>query len=146
MAVHSFLADKPTLAEIQATRRATAKYDLPTKLGRAVDKKQAKRDDARQLHAWALAVKVRDGFKDRKTGQRLKRTRELDPLRAEAHHIEPKSNLNTRYDVRNGITLSFHTHDAVERNRLQIVGTTFFVKGGTRYIDATSPVRFKEIA
>lgn len=140
------ISDLPTLAEMQATRRATPKHALPTKLDRAVAKKAAERADEQQLAAWALAVKVRDEWKDRKTGKRVKRTRDLDPLRAEAHHIEPRENLDTRYDVRNGITLAFETHDAVERNKLQIIGTKFFRKNGRRYIDATHPVRWKVLA
>ena len=34
------------------------------------------------------------------------------------------------------------SHEAVERHTLKIEGTAFFTKGGTRYIDATFPVRF----
>lgn len=132
----------PTLAEVNATRRATPKYALTTKLDRAVEKKAAKREDDQKLAVWAKAVKERDGWKDRYTGKKVKRTRELDPLRAEAHHVEPRENKGTRYDVRNGLCLSFATHDAIEMNRLQIVGTKFFQLNGYRYIDCTAPVKF----
>jgi hypothetical protein len=81
-------------------------------------------------------------WKDRKTGVRVRRTRDLDPLRAEAHHIESKDNPDTRYDVRNGVTLSLATHEAVTHNRLTIEGTVWFRKNGCRYIDGTYPVTF----
>ena len=104
------------------------------------------RADERKLAAWALAVKERDGWKDRKTGQRVKRTEiALDPTSAHAHHIASRADEAVRYDIRNGLCLSFATHDAVERNRLRIVGTKFFIKHGKRYIDGTHQVRFKEV-
>lgn len=90
-------------------------------------------------------MKDRDEWKDRKTEQRVRRTHVLAPDSAHAHHIASRDDEVVRYDVRNGITLSFATHDAVERNKLQIVGTKFFTKAGKRYIDATYPVRWKEI-
>jgi hypothetical protein len=116
-----------------------------TKLDRAVAKKGARLTDIKLLRAWALAVKIRDHWKDRKTGVRVLSTRSLDPLRAEAHHIEPKSNRATRYDVRNGVTLSLATHFAVEHGQLRIEGTVFFRKGGCRYIDGTFAVYFVRV-
>jgi len=113
-----------------------------TKLHRAIAKKAARRDDRRKLERWARAVKERDLWKDRKTGVRVLKTRQLDPLRAEAHHIVSKDDKAVRYDVRNGVTLSLQTHQDVEHNRLRIDGTVFFRKGGCRYIDATYPVYF----
>jgi hypothetical protein len=113
-----------------------------TKLDRAVAKKGARLTDVKLLRAWALAVKTRDLWKDRKTGLRVLRTRQVDPLRAEAHHIVSKDDRAVRYDVRNGLCLSLQTHDAVERHQLRIEGTVFFRKGGCRYIDATFPVFF----
>ena len=117
----------------------------PTKLDRAIERKATKRDDDAKLAAWALAVKERDGWKCRKTKKKLTRTRRLDPLRAEAHHIEPRANEATRYDVRNGITLSAVVHEAVEHNKLRIVGTMWFVIAGKRYIDARFPVKFEVV-
>ena len=113
-----------------------------TKLDRAVDKKIARLADAVKLRAWALAVKDRDLWKDRKTGIRVLRTRQLDPLRAEAHHIVAKDDPAVRYDVRNGLCLSLATHCLVEQHRYRIEGTVFFRIGGCRYIDATFPVIF----
>lgn len=123
----------------------TARLRFPkgsTKLDRAVAKKAARVRDAQQLRVWALAVKTRDHWKDRKTGLKVRSTRTLDPLRAEAHHIVSKDDHAVRYDVRNGLCLSLATHEAVELNRLRIDGTVWFRKGGCRYIDATYPVSF----
>jgi hypothetical protein len=123
----------------------TARLRYPkgsTKLDRAIASKAARLLDAKLLRQWALAVKTRDHWKDRKTGKRVFSTKALDPDRAEAHHIEPKSNPVTRYDVRNGICLSLDTHLAVELNRLRIEGTVFFRKDGGRYIDGRYPVTF----
>lgn len=132
----------PTLAELQATPRALRKDQLPTKLGRAIASRAFRLEDQRQLRKWAAAVKARDRWRDRKTGLRVRRCLELDPRRAEAHHVVSKDDWAVRYDVRNGITLSLATHDAVERGQLAIEGTVFFLVAGTRYIDATFPVTF----
>jgi hypothetical protein len=116
-----------------------------TKLDRAIASKAARLLDAKQLRAWAAAVKARDLWKDRKTGQRVLSTRALDASRAEAHHIVSKADRAVRYDVRNGLCLSFETHFAVEHYRLRIVGTVFFWIGGTRYINGSFPVKFKRV-
>jgi hypothetical protein len=113
-----------------------------TKLARAVASKAARLLDKRKLEVWARAVKDRDRWLDRKTGIRVHSTKQLDPLRAEAHHIEPKEDHAVRYDVRNGVTLAFVTHQAVELNQLQIEGTKFFRKNGVKYIDGTHAVNF----
>jgi hypothetical protein len=61
-----------------------------TKLDRAIASKAARLLDATKLRQWAKAVKDRDLWKDRKTGKRVLGTRQLDPSRAEAHHIVSK--------------------------------------------------------
>lgn len=129
-----------TLAESQAVARPQPKR--VTTLDRAIAKKAARLADVRLLHAWALAVKNRDQWKDRRTGKRVHATRSLDPLRAEAHHLVSKDDHRVRYDVRNGVCLSFETHFLVEHGRYRIDGTAWFVKGGCRYIDGTYPVTF----
>lgn len=136
----------PTLAQVNARPHATPKHQVPTKLDRAVAKKRATSADDRALAAWARKVKERDEWTDQKTGERLKHGGKLDPLRAEAHHIVSRDDKAVRYDPRNGICLSYATHDAVERNKLRIIGTKFFVKRGKRYIDGRHPVVFKDVA
>jgi hypothetical protein len=130
----------PVLADLHARPRAIPKPS--TKLERAIAKKAARLLDVKLLRAWALAVKTRDVWKDRKTGKRVHSSRQLDPDRAEAHHIEPKENPATRYDIRNGVTLSLATHEAVEHHRYRIEGTAWFKKNGARYVDATFPISF----
>jgi hypothetical protein len=136
------IEDLPTLGQLQATPRATPKRELETKLDRAIANKSARLLDERELRAWAFAVKTRDQWKDRKTGRRVRRCLELDADRAEAHHIEPKENRATRYDVRNGVTLSYENHAKVERGDYRIEGTVWFRIGGCRYIDGTHAVIF----
>jgi hypothetical protein len=134
------VASLPTLAQVHAVRRGGPKPS--TKLERAIAHKAARLLDVAKLRTWARAVKNRDQWKDVKTGQRVLSTRQLDPLRAEAHHIEPKSNKATRYDVRNGITLSLATHLLVETYVYRIEGTAWFTIDGGRYVDGTFPVIF----
>ena len=129
-----------TLSEIRAVPRAQPKPS--TKLDRAVARKAARLEDALALRKWAAAVKDRDQWKCRKTGKRLRRTRDLDPLRAEAHHIVSRDNADTRTDIRNGLCLSYATHFAVTHFKLRIEGTVFFQKNGATYIDGTFPVYF----
>jgi hypothetical protein len=139
----SRFARLPTLAQVNAKPHAIQKADLPTKLDRAIATKAARLLDAQKLRVWAHAVKTRDQWKDRKTGVRVHATRQLDPLRAEAHHIEPKANHATRYDVRNGVTLSFAHHYAVTKHLYRIEGTVWFRgKDGGRYINGDFPIYF----
>jgi len=127
---------------IDMTSPQLAHPKVGSKLDRAIANKAARLLDAKKLREWAAAVKERDLWKDRKTGVRVRRTRDLDPLRAEAHHIESKDNPDTRYDVRNGITLSLRSHFEVTLGRYRIEGTVFFRKNGARYIDGTYPITF----
>lgn len=134
------LEDLQTLAQANALPRAVAKKY--TQLERAIANKAARLLDTRLLRLWAFSVKSRDQWHDRKTGERLRRQFDLDPLRAEAHHIEPKEDWAVRYDVRNGLCLSFATHFAIEHGRLRVDGTVFFYVGGKKYIDGRFPVTF----
>lgn len=135
------ITDLLTLDQANAVPHATPKDQLETKLDRAIANKAERLEDERKLRAWALAVKHRDQWKDQKTGRRVLRTLSLDPDRAEAHHVEPKSNYVTRYDVRNGLTLSYENHAKVERGDYRIEGTAWFTgEDGGRYIDCTYPV------
>lgn len=137
------LAQLRTLGDVQRRPRAVRKRDLPTKLDRAIASKAARLLDKRKLDVWAAAVKTRDRWKDRRTGYRVHSTKQLDPLRAEAHHIASKDDRAVRYDPRNGVTLSLESHELVERNILTIVGTKWFTKRGTRYIDGRARVIFR---
>jgi hypothetical protein len=136
------LADLLTLAEVNAVPHATPKSELATRLDRALDNKAARLMDQRLLRSWAFKVKDRGKWKDAKTGQHLRRCLDLDPLRAEAHHVVSRDDWNVRYDIRNGVCLSLATHILVEHNKLRIEGTAWFTIRGTKYIDATAPVYF----
>ena len=126
----------------QAQRQPRPHQPKQTRLERAEANQQADRDDKRKLEVWARAVKNRDEWKDRLTGARVKAVLRLLPDRAEAHHVEPRANYDTRYDVRNGLTLSLATHERVERNEIQIVGTRHFTVNGKQYINCDFPVKF----
>lgn len=131
-----------TLDTVNAQPHATPKDQLATRLDRAIENRAARLLDAKKLRDWAYQVKTRDQWRDRKTGVRLLRTLNLDPLRAEAHHVVAKDDWAVRYDIRNGITLSLATHERVERGLYRIEGTAWFRVRGVRYIDATFPVIF----
>jgi len=136
------IEDLLTLAEVNAVPHATPKSELATRLDRALDNKAARLMDQRLLRSWAFKVKECGRWKDAKTGQRLRRCLDLDPLRAEAHHIVSRDDWNVRYDVRNGLCLSLETHDAITHGRLVVEGTAWFTIRGMRYIDGTAPVYF----
>jgi hypothetical protein len=52
----------------------------------------------------------------------------------------------TRYDVRNGVTLSYEMHAKVERGDYRIEGTQWFRgSDGALYIDCTAPVTFTRV-
>jgi hypothetical protein len=137
----------PTLAE--RGRCATPKYLVPTKADRARDKEKARRKDDRKLTQWARDVKRLDDWTDRYTLRFVKPVGRgvsvTHPDAGHAHHIEPRENWDVRYDVRNGITLSFTTHDKVERGKLRIVGTKFFTVNGRKYINGREPVKFEVV-
>jgi hypothetical protein len=136
------IEDLQTLAQLQAKPRATPKYQLETKLDRAIANKAFRLEDARKLRQWAFDVKVLDHWKDRKTGTRVRRCLELDADRAESHHVVSKDDWAVRYDVRNGLCLSLAVHEAVTRGKYRIEGTAWFTVNGQRYINARFPVTF----
>lgn len=135
-----------TLDQANARPHATPKHEIATRMDHAKEKKDADRLDKQKLAVWSRQVKDRDEWKDRKTGKAVKRTTHvLHPDAAHAHHVEDRENVDVRYDIRNGVTLSAETHDAVERNKLRIVGTRFFKVNGARYIDCTHKLKFVEV-
>lgn len=124
----------PTLDEVNAVRRATPKHQIPTKVERLKERLAEDRKDVASLAKWAKAVKVRDEYLDRYDGKLCQKGAEPHPRRAEAHHIEPRVNQATRYDVRNGVTLSMENHEQVERGELEVYGRTFRLAGKS-YVD-----------
>jgi hypothetical protein len=137
--------DRPTLDEQSRIGRAVSKSEIKTRMDRAIEKKQDKREDERKLAIWAKAVKARDKWTDRLTGRAVKKPGKvsiIDPDVAHAHHGEPRENYDVRYDIRNGITLSALTHEKVEKNELTIVGKHYFVVKGRRYLNLSKHVTF----
>lgn len=134
-----------TLTAVQRVPRAQPKPPRVTPLDRVLARRVRDREDRERLAEWARRVKDRDRWKDRKTGRRVYPTRQVDPLRAEAHHIEPKADRRVRYDVRNGLCLSLAVHEAVETGNYRIEGTRWFTAGGQRYIDGRYPVIFVRV-
>jgi ribosomal protein L37AE/L43A len=109
----------PTLATMQAQRRAVAKADLPTRLDA---KTAADRSDAKALQQWAHAVRARDRETCRVCQRKTVRTVALDPRRGEAHHLRPRSCLVTRTDVRNGVWTCLACHKLLTGHKLFPVG------------------------
>lgn len=138
-------SDAPSLDALSRTARAVPKSEIKTRMDRAIEKKQDKREDERKLATWAKAVKNRDKWTDMYTGRPVKKPGKvsiIDPDVAHAHHGEPRENYDVRYDIRNGITLSALTHEKVEKNELAIVGKHYFVVNGKRYLNLSKPVKF----
>lgn len=103
----------PTLAEIQATRRAPQKAGLPTPLA----KKAKAKSREEKAEAFRRAVWERDKGRSRATGKPLVKSGTMDWARlGEVDHAYPRSTSPDRiYDVSNGILLS------KEENRLRKV-------------------------
>ena len=133
----------PTLAEVNALRRATPKDAIPTRLD---VKTAADKDDAQQLEAWRHAVARRDRHRCRVCGCKTVKTLALDPKRGEAHHIVSRTNPVTRTDVRNGIHVCLRDHQRLTRHQLFVVGTAAHMfqagKTGHWYLDATCALTF----
>ncbi len=135
----------PTMDDPEVQKARAASLKKGSKLARAHDASAAKKDDEKKLAAWRRDVSTRDKGKDRYTGKRVLKTISLDPNRAECHHVESRANQDTRYDRRNGLLLSLHSHCLVEENKLRIVGTKFFTVNGRKFIDCDHPVRFVKV-
>lgn len=120
----------------------------PTRLDAMAGKENRRRDNEAKLREWRKAVDARDGkqgFKCRWSGKPLARTLELRPDRAERHHLEPRANRKTRYDVRNGVLCSLETHERFEHNLLQIVDGKTFVVDGRAYWDADHKLKVLDV-
>lgn len=124
----------------QRGRCAEQKSALKTRLD---VKAAADKQDTRKLEVWRGLVYARDKFTCRCCGVKVIRTLNLDPKRAEAHHVKRRDELAVRYDVRNGLTLCLSCHQKVTHYLLRIIATKFFMKGKTRYVNASAPVMFK---
>jgi hypothetical protein len=132
-----------TLAESQA-----GAAPKPTKLD-ALQRKDASRNlNETKLRAWRKAVDARDaknGFVCRWSGKKLARTTTQQPDRAERHHIEPRINKKTRYDVRNGLLVSLESHQRFQQHELKIIEGQAFEIDGRAYWDANGPLKVMDV-
>lgn len=140
----------PTVADMAAARAGK-----PFPKGASPSRLQAKeardKDDDKKLAVWRDEVFDRDERKCRCCGLKVLRLqiKILHPRRAEAHHVAGRDDQAVRYDVRNGLTLCLKCHERVTgvvNDKLRIVGTVWFIKGGQRYINAQFPVTFVKVA
>lgn len=119
MAEATGLAGLSYLNQEQQKRRATPKHLIPTRLDVKAEKDTI---DAKQLDQWRTKVYTRDKFKCRVCKRKVRRTLELVPDQAHAHHIVSRKNKSVRYDQRNGVTCCPKCHEDIERNRVVIIG------------------------
>lgn len=133
------LAHLPTLAEMQAQRRATPKGEL-----RVLTKAKAQKDDKKQLDAFKAAVWKRDEGKCRVCGKKVKKTLALDPKRGEVHHLVSRAAKHLRHDPRNGVLVCYLDHQAIEHNDVHVRGSAsqMFEASGKSYLNADCPLQF----
>ena len=137
--------DLPSLAQIQALRRATPKGAAPSRL----EERQIKRKSAAKREAeFRAAVWYRDCGRCRGCGRVVLKTIALDPRQGHVHHIHGRGK-GLRYELRAALLLcASPCHErvtgAVGKPRLRIVGRRTFMLNGTRLIDANYGVMFRE--
>jgi predicted HNH restriction endonuclease len=112
------IRDLPTLAEMQAQRRATPKHALVTRLEQKADKQKA---DTKAMLAFRAAVFKRDGGKCRICHKKVVRTLALVANRAEAHHkrgrrVAPED----RYNVATALLTCAKCHQAIHMGRIEV--------------------------
>lgn len=137
------LNDLPSMAEVNAQRRAVPKYQIPTRL----DEKTADdKDEKKAEQRWRKGCIKRDGKICRHCGCVVVVQLELAGNRLEIHHVTGRADQATRWDVRNGLVLCQACHSKVTRHLLfilQIARFLFMVDGSTtRYINASKKVTF----
>lgn len=120
----------------------------PKGVSRLEQKILRERAEFLQREHWKRAVWDRDEGKCRSCGVRCVKVRELHPRRGECHHVEPRANRATRWNLRNGLLVCAGCHQRITgavNDKLVIQGDHYFTVGGQRYLDASWPVRFMEV-
>lgn len=141
-----FFESLPTMAEVNAVRRAQPKGATPSRLQVKVAKGK---DDGKLEKAWRAAIWKRDGGKCRWCHRKVQRVLDLIPERAECHHAVPRENRVTRFDPRAALLLCQMDHSRLTgkvNERFVLVASKTFTVDGVEYPDMTQPVRFKRIA
>lgn len=136
----------PTLAEMQAQRRAVPKAALRTRLQTKV---ATARDEKKLEAAWIRAVWTRDQGRCRWCKRRCLKTLALDPARGEVHHVSGRVVKAIRWDRRNGALLCLACHERITgrvAEKSVIASRHTFVVDEIAYIDADKPFRFQRVA
>lgn len=135
----------PTLAEVNAIRRAKPKGAEPSRLQvKAAKVKSEVKDEAR----WKREVWKRDGGKCRWCGREVRKTIELVPDRGDCHHVSGRVVQAIRWDRRNGLLLCAADHERITgkvAERFLIHSKHTFTVDDIAYINADRPVRYQRV-
>lgn len=135
----------PTLAEVNAIRRAKQKGAEPSRL----QVKAAKvKDESKDEQRWQREVWKRDAGKCRWCGRAVRKCLELVPDRGECHHVSGRVVVAIRWDRRNGLLLCAADHERLTgkvAEKFLIHSKHTFSIDGIQYINADKPLRFKRI-
>lgn len=136
--------DRPSLAEERRTGRAVpkGKTRLEEKTEAIVDEKQLERTCKQRV--WA-----RDKGLCRVCGCKVLKALDIQPKRGETHHIVSRADYVVRFDPRNRVLVCATDHEAIERNRIVIIGTArqmFTAENGKAYLNGDCPLKFKRAA
>ncbi len=134
----------PSLAQMQALRRATPKGAAPSRL----EERQAERKTAAKQEAeFRQAVRTRDRGRCRCCGRAVITTIALDSRQAQVHHIHGRGK-GLRYEVRAALVLCLECHQRVTgmigKPKLFIEATKTFLCRSRRFTDANYRINFRE--
>ena len=141
-----FFDSLPTMAEMDAQRRAKPKGAEPSRL----QVKEAKaKDERKEETAWKQAIWKRDGSECRWCHRAVRRCLDLVPDRGECHHVSGRVVRAIRWDCRNGLLVCATCHERLtgkvaEKHVIESRHT--FTVDEIAYINADKPVRFVRIA
>jgi len=139
-------ANLPTMAEVNAVRRAKPKGAEPSRL----QVKTAKvKDETKEEKRWKKEVWKRDGSKCRWCGRRVRACLELAADRGEVHHVAGRVVQAIKWDRRNGLLLCASDHERITgkvAEKFLIHSKHTFSVDGIAYINADKPVRYQRIA
>ncbi len=135
----------PTLAEVNAVRRAVPKGLEPSRLQVKVAKAK---DETKLEAAWKKAVWKRDGGACRWCKRKVRRCLDLVPDRGEVHHVSGRVVALIRWDRRNGVLLCASCHERITGKVAEkhvVASRSTFVVDHVSYLNADKPVTFKRI-
>ena len=141
-----FLDSLPTMADVNALRRAKPKGADPSRLQvKVAHAKDERKDEA----AWKTAIWKRDGGQCRWCRRECVRRRDLAPERGDCHHVSGRVVREIRWDQRNGILLCASCHERITgkvAEKSVIESRHTFTVDQIAYINADKAVRFVRIA